>query len=109
MNRTESPTDLKVEKNTDHLSVRKETKASIKKILDELNSQRVGRAVSADDLVSAGISLLTPTDIKRIQDATISYEDRLKLKYKRYVEKHGPATMSEFLEKTFGKALEGED
>lgn len=86
------------------LRVKKDTRKRVVKDLEKVNSKEFGRRVRIDDYVAFALSLVTPEHHHRLQESTLSNEDRLKRDYKSYVAQHGMISRDEYL----GKRLSGE-
>lgn len=96
----------KREKKSKTIAVRPETRNEVFKILNSLNDdENRGRLVKPDDIISLAITRLSSTDMKNILDATLTNEDRLERKFKKYCATNGPVSKDEFLGKLLGNAL----
>ncbi len=92
--------------NKSNVAVSLRTREEIFRIVNSMNAEEHrGRLVKADDVVSVALTRLTSADMKKILDATLTNEDRLELKYKKFCETNGPISKDEFLGKLLGKSL----
>ena len=79
------------------LRLRRETKKRIQMELAKINKKDFGKKVRFDELIGTVLSLLTERHIKDLQDGSMTNADRLELKYREHVRKHGPMTKDAFL------------
>jgi len=79
------------------LRLRRETKRRIQMELAKINKKDFGKKVRCDELIGTVLSLLTDRHVKDLQDGSMTNADRLELKYREHVRKHGPMTKDAFL------------
>lgn len=86
------------------LHVRKETRRKVLQDLAKLNRKDFGRRLRADEYVALAISKLTPEDMTKLVEGSLSNQDRLERGFKAYIAKNGPVTKDDFI----GKIMSGE-
>lgn len=86
------------------LRVRRDTRKRVLAELARANKKDFGRRVRTDELIALAISLITPTHISKLQDASLSNADRLEADFRAYVAKNGPIAKDDYL----GKRLRGD-
>lgn len=79
------------------LRVKRETKKRIQTELAKINKKDFGKKVRCDEVIGIALSLLTDRHIKELQDGSMTNADRLELRYREHVRKHGPTTKDAFL------------
>lgn len=82
---------------TDNLRVLRETKKKVAADLAVLNRKDFGRRITSSDYVALAISLVRPEHLEQLRDASLSNEDRLKLRFQEYCDKNGKVSRDEFL------------
>ena len=90
---------------TTPIRVRKATSRGIRMLLNKLNRKSLGRKVTADDLISKALDLLTEGHLEAIQKATYSSKDHLELQYQEYCKVNGHITKDKFLERLLSAGL----
>jgi hypothetical protein len=86
------------------LRVKRETKKRIHAELAKINKKDFGKKVRCDALIGTALSLLTDVHIKELQDGSMTNADRLELKYREYVRKHGAMTKDAYLGTLLGSS-----
>ena len=90
---------------TTPVRVRKATSRGIRTLLNKLNRKPLGRKVTADDLISTALNLLTDGHLEEIKQATYSSKDHLELQYQEYCKVNGQITKEKFLEMLLSAGL----
>ena len=81
-----------------------ETKNMLDQILAEANSKDLGGKVKPESVLALALTLVKKDDIEKLKAATLTNTDKLELRYREYVKKHGPMTKDDFL----GRVLSGQ-
>ena len=87
-----------------NVCVRKETRREILHDLARANKKDFGRRIGADEYIATAIKKITDADIKKLQQDSMTYQDRLKNDYKAYVAQHGQMAFNVY----HAKRLSGE-
>lgn len=74
-----------------------ETIKKINLILDTANKKSLGRKIKIDQLLMKAVDLLTETQIKELQEASLTNSDRQEILRKKYSELYGFVTEEEFI------------
>ena len=93
------------------LRVKRDTKRRVLAELAKVNKKDFGKAVRTDALISLALSLLNDQHIKVLRDGSMTNADRLELRYRDYVKKHGATSKDEFLGRILSEngAVNGSD
>ncbi len=86
------------------LRIRKELKRQIEIELDNANKKDFGRKIKAEEYLALAISLMTPSQLLTLREASLTNADRLERDYRKYLTDNGPISRDEYL----GKILNGE-
>jgi len=89
------------------LRVKRETKKRIQAELAKVNKKDFGKMVRCDELIGTALSLLTEQHLKALQDGSMTNADRLELKFREHIRKHGPMTKDAYLGTLLGSAQTG--
>jgi hypothetical protein len=89
------PSKKKVQ--TESLRVHRSTKKTIYSDLAKINRKDFGRKVRTDSYIKLAISKLTESDFKALQNESLTQADRLELKYRDHVKKHGQVSKDQFI------------
>jgi hypothetical protein len=81
-----------------------ETAKAIQVIKDKANKKPFGRKVKDAEVLAMAVSMISDAEIKILQEATYSEQDRLKMAHSDYVQKNGKISFDDFI----GKLLRGE-
>lgn len=73
-------------------------------LLKKINGKDRGRSIKADEVIALALSLITPGEIKELQDGSLSNADRLELKYQKYIQENSYMSKDDFL----GRLMKGE-
>lgn len=87
----------KAKPRTDSLRVRRETKKKILTELANLNRKELGKAITPDQYVTMAISKITPDDLEKLKEQSLSNKDRLESQYRKHCTEHGKISMDDFL------------
>ena len=88
------------------IAVSSKIREEIFNIVNKLNAdENRGRLVKPEDVISVSLTRLTSADMNKILEATLTNQDRLERKFKRFCEENGPISKDEFLGKLLGSAL----
>jgi hypothetical protein len=83
--------------NAASLRVKAETRKRIVAELAKVNRKSFGRKIRVDQLLNMLLSLVDAGHIQKLQDESLSNSDRLEIKYREHVKKHGAVSKDEFL------------
>ena len=81
-----------------------DTAKAVTQIRDKANKKKYGRKVRDTEVLAMAVSLVTEKEIKLLQEATFSEQDRLHMAHSDYVSNNGKITLDDFI----GKLLRGE-
>lgn len=104
INSQEKKPKAKTKITTVPVRVKVETRKRILSELAKINKKDFGRKAKVEDYLSLAISLIGPEHFKKLQEATLSNQDRLEREYRTYIAKHGAISKDDYL----GKRLRGE-
>jgi hypothetical protein len=79
------------------LRISKETKKRLQSELAKANKKDFGKRITADAILLAAVSNLTPDDITKLQDASLSNADRLEMRFKSFAKSNPGVSKDEFL------------
>jgi len=83
--------------NAASLRVKAETRKRIVAELAKVNRKSFGRRVRVDQLLNMLLSLVKAEHIQKLQEDSLSNSDRLEMKYREHIKKHGAVSKDEFL------------
>ena len=66
-------------------------------ILEEANNKDLGSKVKPESVLALALMLVKKDDIEKLKAATLTNTDKLELRYREHVKKHGPITKDDFL------------
>lgn len=78
------------------IRVSDETKSLCDRILKKANQKKIGNKIKSDEILKLGLNLIKETDIKQLQSASLSNEDRKEKLRQIYVKKIGRITKDQF-------------
>lgn len=81
-----------------------DTKNVLDKILAEANDKDIGGKVKPESVIALALALVKKDSIEKLKAATLTNANKLELRYREHVQKHGPMTKDDFL----GRVLSGE-
>ncbi len=73
-------------------------------ILGKVNNKQQGRSVKATEIIALALSLITPKEIRELQETSLSNADRLELKYRKYSQENAYISKDEYI----GRLMKGE-
>ena len=73
-----------------------ENQKKAEKILTLANKKKLGRKIKLDHVLAIALDLLTDEHIRKLQDQSLSNEDRKEQLRQRYIEARGPISRDEF-------------
>jgi len=76
--------------------VSNETKQLCDRISKKDNQKKIGLKIKSNDVLKLGLNLIAESDIKKLQSASLSNEDRKEKLRKIYVKKVGRITRDQF-------------
>jgi len=79
------------------IRVKKETAKSVQELLKKLNKKDYGRRVRADELISLAIGLVAPEHHQKLQEATLSEQDRVKREHREYCAQNGKISFEQYI------------
>jgi hypothetical protein len=105
-NLSSKTTSKKQTKKNDSSTVKitKETKRELSKLLAKVNKKDFGRRVRAEKLLLLALQQIDDSHIKKLQEGSLSNEDKLEMKYREYIRNNGNISKDAFI----GKLLAGE-
>lgn len=65
-------------------------------LLAEANNKKRGRKIKLDELVELALGLVTSEHLKRLQEDSMTNEDRKEILRQKYIEMRGPISKDEF-------------
>ena len=73
-----------------------ETLKKSEKILILANKKKYGRKIKFEALVNLALELLSENHIQKLQESSMTNEDRKEQLRQKYIEKHGPISKDDF-------------
>lgn len=73
-----------------------ENQKKAERILATANKKKLGRKIKLDHLLAIALDLLADEHIRKLQDQSLSNEDRKEQLRQRYIEARGPISRDEF-------------
>ena len=73
-----------------------ETEKKLEKILAAANKKKLGRKIKVDQVVGLALELLTEDHIKKLQNQSLSNEDRKENLPQKWSQLHGPVSKETF-------------
>ena len=89
-------TNLKSNQKPKSIRITSEVQKKVERLLLSANKKKAGRKIKVDQLLSLALELVTDEHIKKLQDQSLSNEDRKEQLRQRYIEMRGPITRDEF-------------
>ena len=83
-------------KNYCGIRVKKETKQKLEKLLQNANKKQLGRKIKVDELIQLALELVDKPHIEKLQNQSLSNEDRKEKLRQIYVKKVGLISRDEF-------------
>lgn len=85
-----------IRQNWHTIRISNNTKMLCSRISKIANQKKIGRKIKIDEILKLGLHLITDTEIKKIQNTSLSNEDRKEQLRQIYIKKIGPITKDEF-------------
>jgi len=83
--------------NTVGIRLERETHRQILNELSKVNKKQFGKRVRIDKLIRLAMTYITEADIQKLQQQSLSHQDRLKMQYKDHVSKNGNVSYDDFI------------
>ncbi len=90
-------TNLKTTQKLKSIRISLENQKKVEKFLALANKKNIGRTIKIDQALGIALDLLTEEHVKRLQDQSLSNEDRKELLRLKWAKLHGPITKDAFL------------
>ncbi|MFN8846583.1 MAG: hypothetical protein ACK5W9_07005 [Bdellovibrionales bacterium] len=87
---------LKINQRAKSVRINSEIQKKAERILLLANKKKVGRRVKIDHLLSLAIDLVSEEDIKKLQNQSLTNEDRKEILRQKWVALNGPISKDEF-------------
>ncbi|RYZ89885.1 MAG: hypothetical protein EOP06_08655 [Proteobacteria bacterium] len=81
-----------------------ETAKLLNQIKEKANKKSFGRKVKDSEIIRAAIKLIGAGEINKLQEATYSEQDRLRIVHENYQKQNGKVSLDQFI----GKLMRGE-
>lgn len=88
--------NTKVSSKNKSVRISMENQRKAEKILILANKKKLGRKIKLDHVLVIALDLLTNEHIRKLQDQSLSNEDRKEQLRQRYIEARGPISRDEF-------------
>ena len=88
--------NLKTTQKLKSIRISLENQKMVEKILVIANKKKLGRKIKFDQLLSLAVDILTEEHIKKLQDQSLSNEDRKENLRQKWSELHGPVSKETF-------------
>lgn len=88
--------NLKINQKAKSVRVNFEIQKKAERILLLANKKKVGRRVKIDHLLSLALDLVSEEDIKKLQNQSLTNEDRKEILRQKWVALNGPISKDEF-------------
>lgn len=89
-------TNIKATQKLKSVRVSVECQKKVEKILALANKKKIGRTVKIDQAISIALDLLTDEHIKKLQEQSLTNEDRKELLRQKWTELYGPVSKDAF-------------
>ena len=89
-------TNTKINAKNKSVRINLENQKKAEKILAAANKKKLGRKVKLDHVLTIALELLTDEHIRKLQDQSLSNEDRKEQLRQRYIIARGPISRDEF-------------
>lgn len=110
MENKQGKTSTKVNAKNKSVRISPENQKKFEKILILANKKKLGRKIKIDHVLAIALDLVTDEHIRRLQDQSLSNEDRKEQLRQKYIEARGPISRDEFtgfmLTREFSEFLE---
>ena len=88
--------NLKINQKAKSVRINSEIQKKAERILLSANKKKVGRRVKIDHLLSLALDLVSEEDIKKLQNQSLTNEDRKEILRHKWVALNGPISKDEF-------------
>ena len=85
-----------IRQNWHTIRISNDTKMLCSRISKIANQKKIGRKIKIDEILKLGLNLITYTEVKKIQNTSLSNEDRKEQLRQIYIKNIGPITKDEF-------------
>ncbi len=89
--------EKKTQTNSFSVRVTKNGQKKLSNLLTKANKKDYGKKIKGHQLLELGLSLITDSHIKEIQEKSLSNADLIELKFRDYVKKNGKVSKDDFL------------
>jgi Rps23 Pro-64 3,4-dihydroxylase Tpa1-like proline 4-hydroxylase len=89
-------TNLKLNQKPKSIRINSEVQKKVERLLLSANKKKAGRKIKVDQLLSLALDLVSDEHIKKLQEQSLSNEDRKEQLRQRYIEIRGPISRDEF-------------
>lgn len=86
-----------IKQNWHTIRISNDTKMLCSRISKIANQKKIGRKIKIDEILKLGLILITDAEIKKLQNTSLSNEDRKEQLRQIYIKKIGPITKDEFI------------
>lgn len=86
-----------IRQNWHTIRISNETKMQCSRIAKVANQKKLGRKVKIDEVLKLALSLITDAEIKKLQNSSLSNEDRKEQLRQMYIKKIGAISKDEFI------------
>lgn len=91
------------------LRVQRDTKKRIQDRISEINKNKLGsKKISADQLLSFALGLLTSSHFDQLKEMTMTNADRLELAYSNHIKTKGEISKDEFIGRLLNANVQAE-
>lgn len=88
--------NLKMSTKNKSIRISIENQKKAEKLLAVANKKKIGRKIKLDHVLAIALDLVTEDHVKKMQDQSLSNEDRKEQLRQRYIETRGPISRDEF-------------
>ncbi|MCE3009737.1 MAG: hypothetical protein LW875_03900 [Proteobacteria bacterium] len=81
-----------------------ETAKTLLALKEKANKKNFGRKIRDTEIIAKALTLIEPTHLEELQEATLSEKDRLLMAHEEFVKQNGKISLDQFI----GKLLKGE-
>ena len=81
-----------------------ETAKLLEGIREKINKKSYGRKIREASIIAHAVKLITPEDIQKLQESTLTEKDRLLMAHEDWCKENGKITIDQFI----GKLIRGE-
>lgn len=89
-------TNLKTTQKMKSIRISLENQKKAEKFLALANKKKIGRTIKFDQVLGIALDLLTEEHVKRLQDQSLSNEDRKEILRQKWAELYGPLSKDAF-------------